>query len=146
MGVQETEKLKQICSVIHQTVETEKIYLFGSYAYGVPTQNSDFDLCVIIPDNDLRPADAIKKIRRALYPVQDMPLDIIVYRSEDFTNRQQTASLERKISRGRSTAVCIRNGWNLRQWTWSRRNSCLECGRFRWKSSVIIANRRQKSS
>ena len=28
-----------------------------------------------------------------------MPLDIIVYRSEDFTNRQQTASLERKISR-----------------------------------------------
>lgn len=99
MGVQETEKLKQICSVIHQAVNTEKIYLFGSYAYGVPTQNSDFDLCVIIPDNDLRPADAIKKIRRALYPVQDMPLDIIVYRSEDFTNRQQTASLERKISR-----------------------------------------------
>ena len=76
-----------------------KIYLFGSYAYGAPTQNSDFDLCVIIPDNDLRPTDAIKKIRRALYPVQDMPLDIIVYRSEDFTNRQQTASLERKISR-----------------------------------------------
>ena len=32
MGVQETEKLKQICSVIHQTVDTEKIYLFGSYA------------------------------------------------------------------------------------------------------------------
>ncbi len=55
MGVQETEKLKQICSVIHQTVDTEKIYLFGSYAYGVPTQNSDFDLCVIIPDNDLPP-------------------------------------------------------------------------------------------
>ena len=54
MGVQEAEKLKQICSVIHQTVDTEKIYLFGSYAYGVPTQNSDFDLCVIIPDNDLR--------------------------------------------------------------------------------------------
>ena len=40
MGVQETEKLKQICRVIHQTVDTEKIYLFGSYAYGVPTQNS----------------------------------------------------------------------------------------------------------
>ena len=97
MGVQEAEKLKQICSVIHQTVDTEKIYLFGSYAYVVPTQNSDFDL--IIPDNDLRPADAIKKIRRALYPVQDMPLDVVVYRSADFTNRQQTASLERKISR-----------------------------------------------
>ena len=99
MGAQEAEKLKQICSVINRAVDTEKIYLFGSYAYGVPTPNSDFDLCVIIPDNDLRPADAIRKIRRALYPVQDMPLDVIVYRSADFTNRQQAASLERKISR-----------------------------------------------
>lgn len=99
MGVQQAEKLQQICSVIKQAVETEKIYLFGSYAYGTPTENSDFDLCVVIPDNALRPADAVKKIRRALYPVQDMPLDVIVYRSADFHDRQQTASLERKISR-----------------------------------------------
>lgn len=99
MGVQEAEKLRQICSVIHQTVDTEKIYLFGSYAYGEPTPNSDFDLCVVIPDGSLRPADAIRQIRRALYPVQDVPLDVVVYRSSDFVSRQQTASLERKISR-----------------------------------------------
>lgn len=99
MGVQETEKLKRICNVINQTVDTEKIYLFGSYAYGAPTESSDFDLCVVIPDDDLRPADAIRKIRRALYDMQDMPLDVIVYRSEDFARRQNTASLERKISR-----------------------------------------------
>ena len=41
MGVQEAEKLKQICSVIHQTVDTEKIYLFGSYAYGCLLYTSD---------------------------------------------------------------------------------------------------------
>lgn len=99
MGIQEAEKLKRICGVIHQTVDTEKIYLFGSYAYGTPTEHSDFDLCVVIPDESLRPADAIKKIRRALYTEQDMPLDVIVYRSADFARRQQTASLERKISR-----------------------------------------------
>ena len=99
MGVQEAEKLRRICGVICQTVDAEKIYLFGSHAYGVPTENSDFDLCVVISDNNLRPADAIKKIRRALYAVQDMPLDVIVYRSADFTMRQQTASLERIISR-----------------------------------------------
>lgn len=99
MGVQEAEKLRQICSVIHETVDAEKIYLFGSYAYGAPTPSSDFDLCVVIPDGTLRPADAIRHIRRALYPVQDMPLDVIVYRSTDFRERQQSASLERKISR-----------------------------------------------
>lgn len=99
MGVQEAEKLRQICSMIHQAVDAEKIYLFGSYAYGAPMPSSDFDLCVVIPDDSLRPADAIRRIRRALYPVQDTPLDVIVYRSTDFTRRQQAASLERKISR-----------------------------------------------
>lgn len=99
MGIQEREKLQHICSVINQTVTAEKIYLFGSYAYGTPTEISDFDLCVIIPESELRPADAIRKIRRALYTVQDTPLDIVVYKSADFTKRQQSASLERKISR-----------------------------------------------
>lgn len=99
MSVQELEKLQQISDVIKQTIKTEKIYLFGSYAYGTPTESSDFDICVIIPDNDIRPTDAIKAIRRALLPIQDTPLDIIVYKNTDFLNRQQTASLEQKISR-----------------------------------------------
>lgn len=99
MGVQELEKLRQISDVITQSVVAERIYLFGSYAYGIPTKNSDFDICVIIPDNGIRPTDAIKTIRRTLYPIQDIPLDIVVYRSSDFLKRQQSASLERKISR-----------------------------------------------
>lgn len=99
MSVQELEKLRQISDAIKHSIETERIYLFGSYAYGTPTQDSDFDICVIIPDNGIRPADAIKTIRRVLYPIQDIPLDILVYRDSDFLKRQQSASLERKISR-----------------------------------------------
>ena len=75
------EDLENICKTIDTTVGPEKIYLFGSYAYGVPDSNSDYDLCVVIPDGTLRPADAVKKIRRALY------------------TQQGTASLERKIVR-----------------------------------------------
>ena len=99
MSVQELEKLKQISEVIKQSIQTEKIYLFGSYAYGTPTADSDFDICVIIPDSTIRPADAIKTIRRALYSIQDIPMDVLVYRNTDFLKRQQTASLERTISR-----------------------------------------------
>ena len=99
MSVQELEKLKQISNVIMQSVQTEKIFLFGSFAYGTPTADSDFDICVIIPDNSIRPADAIKTIRRALYPIQDIPIDLLVYKNTDFLKRQKIASLERKISR-----------------------------------------------
>ena len=42
MSVQELEKLKQISNVIQQSVQTEKIYLFGSFAYGTPMADSDF--------------------------------------------------------------------------------------------------------
>ena len=93
------ETLTGICQVIDQTVDVEKIYLFGSFAYGTPTSDSDYDLCVVIPDGVLRPAEAMKRIRRALCPVQTMPLDIIVYRANAFLQRQESASLERKIAR-----------------------------------------------
>lgn len=92
------EALQGICRTIDQTVALEKIYLFGSYAYGTPDRNSDYDLCVVIPDNTLRPVDAVKEIRRALYAQQDMPLDVIVYRMSHFQRQQERATLERKIA------------------------------------------------
>ena len=32
-------ELSDICRIIDATVDTEKIYLFGSYAYGTPTDD-----------------------------------------------------------------------------------------------------------
>ena len=92
-------ELSEICRIIDDTVDTEKIYLFGSYAYGTPNRDSDYDLCVIIPENSMRPADAVKAIRRALFSVQSVPLDVIAYRSDAFRQRAEYASLERKIAR-----------------------------------------------
>lgn len=54
------KELEPVCRVITETVKAEAIYLFGSRAYGIPTDDSDYDLCVIIPENSMRPADAVK--------------------------------------------------------------------------------------
>jgi len=68
---------EKIISAIHP----QKIILFGSYAWGEPTKDSDIDLCVIHPT-------VIKKNKRArivkdiLYPYLH-PLDIIVYTPEE---------------------------------------------------------------
>ena len=93
------KELEPMCRVITETVKAEAIYLFGSRAYGMPTDDSDYDLCVIIPENSMRPADAVKAIRRALFSAQSVPLDVIVYRSNAFHQRAEHASLERKIAR-----------------------------------------------
>ena len=87
MTVKVKEELSHICQIIAETVDAEKIYLFGSYAYGTPS------------DMALRPADAVKRIRRALFMVQDTPLDVIVYHTGVFRQRQAQPSLERKIAR-----------------------------------------------
>jgi predicted nucleotidyltransferase len=43
MSIQE-----QIEEIIKRMVSTEKIILFGSYAYGTPTEDSDLDLLMVI--------------------------------------------------------------------------------------------------
>lgn len=93
------KELEPVCRIITETVKAEAIYLFGSRAYGTPADDSDYDLCVIIPENSMRPADAVKAIRRALFSAQSVPLDVIVYRSNAFHQRAEHASLERKIAR-----------------------------------------------
>lgn len=99
MTAQTSSYLTKLCHTIIGAVPTEKIYLFGSYAYGVPGPDSDHDLLVILPDEGPRPADAVKAIRRALYPVQDGPLDVIACRASEFERRTQGATLERRIVR-----------------------------------------------
>ncbi|HZL77918.1 MAG TPA: nucleotidyltransferase domain-containing protein [Candidatus Limnocylindrales bacterium] len=42
--------------------QPEEIYLFGSHAWGTPTDDSDVDLMVIVPDSDERP---IRRMQRA---------------------------------------------------------------------------------
>ena len=55
MTVKVKEELSHICQIIAETVDAEKIYLFGSYAYGTPSRDSDYDLCVLVSDMALRP-------------------------------------------------------------------------------------------
>lgn len=51
-----------ISKTIADTVSVNTIYLFGSYAYGQPHRDSDFDLYVIIPDDSLRPLEQCKPL------------------------------------------------------------------------------------
>lgn len=61
---------------IVSTLSPEKIILFGSYAYGNPTHDSDVDLLVIIETKG-KPKEKHREISMLLYPRQ-FPVDIIV--------------------------------------------------------------------
>jgi predicted nucleotidyltransferase len=57
-------------------LKPEKIILFGSYAYGKPTPDSDVDLLVIM-ETEAKEIDRYVAVSNLLYPRQ-FPVDILV--------------------------------------------------------------------
>jgi len=94
------QNLDEISRIIAATVPVESIYLFGSYAYGTAGKDSDIDLYVVFKDEMvMRELDAIRSIRVAIDPVQNMPIDILGLKQNRFHDRKLYATLERKIVR-----------------------------------------------
>jgi uncharacterized protein len=81
------ERIQAMAQQISEQFEPELIYLFGSYAYGQPTEDSDVDFLVVMDSQDAtKPAYRMaSKIRYAL--PKDCSIDIIVRDPADFAQR-----------------------------------------------------------
>jgi uncharacterized protein len=81
----EIEKLKR--QILEQLlpIEPYKIILFGSYAYGVPGENSDIDLYVVtkdlfMPKNWREKSEVHLKVARQIQEIMlEYPIDLIVH-------------------------------------------------------------------
>ncbi len=71
------DKISEIVDKIVSGYNPEKIILFGSYAIGNPTENSDLDLFVIKETDLPRPERAVQ-VRKTIYGLM-IPIDLIVY-------------------------------------------------------------------
>ena len=77
--------------------DPDQVYLFGSHAWGIPSENSDVDLYVIVPESHQRP---LQRARRAITCLSGMNIskDVLVRtRSEVEKYRGVYASLENQI-------------------------------------------------
>lgn len=93
------DQLDTICRIIRDTVDVEKIYLFGSYAYGTPNKDSDFDIYVVIPDGGMEPLDAMRNIVGAMFYKVNMPTDVLADYESRFQKYRKLPTLQRKIAR-----------------------------------------------
>jgi uncharacterized protein len=85
------ERIQNIVQRIVAGVNPLKIILFGSYAYGNPTPDSDVDILVVMNTSE-RPAERALAVSRLLRP-RPFPMDILVR-----TPAEITAALERRDS------------------------------------------------
>jgi predicted nucleotidyltransferase len=74
--------IEQLKDRIAQAMHPEKIYLFGSYAAGEATDDSDIDL-VVVMDSALTPHQRNVAVKR-LFPRRKFSLDAFVYTPQEF--------------------------------------------------------------
>ncbi len=77
----------------------EQIWLFGSYAWGEPNEDSDLDFLVVVPESDERPLKRMQRAHRCLRGMR-MAMDILVPTREAFDHvRDLKPTLTYKIVR-----------------------------------------------
>jgi len=76
----------------------KKVYIFGSYAYGRPTKNSDIDICIVVKDNiDI---DSIyKMIHMPFCDNNILKIDVLIYEEKIFNNRFNPEGIEAIIDK-----------------------------------------------
>lgn len=88
MTGQESRKIiPKIVEKIIKEYQPKKVILFGSYAYGEPTEDSDIDI-LIIKDTDKRPVDRWIEVKRILRDIsQIFPVSPFVYTEKEIKER-----------------------------------------------------------
>lgn len=81
-----------------KTLGARRIILFGSLARGDTGKRSDLDLIVVLDDAPPRFLDRLALVDEALKE-RDVPLDVLVYTSEELAELSRTRSFVRRAVR-----------------------------------------------
>ena len=89
-------QIEAYCRVVAREFRPDKIILFGSYAYGQPTKDSDVDLVVIMP---FRGSDTKKVVEIRSRVEAPFPMDMLVWKPNRYSRME---SFNREVlSRGK---------------------------------------------
>jgi len=79
--------------------DCEKIILFGSYAYGVPREGSDYDVFVILKDGTEKPILVLQNIYRGLAKNPNYKsVDVLANYKSRFEWRSTQPTIEKTIA------------------------------------------------
>lgn len=85
MEIDLEKEIKDILQQIIEKYHPDKVILFGSAARGELGPDGDADLLVIKKNTPLYGADRIRELSRLIE--RNIPLDLLVYRPEEFEKR-----------------------------------------------------------
>lgn len=86
----------QIQAIVQRIVEgyaPDRIILFGSYAYGTPTEDSDLDLLVVKGNDERRKIDRIVNVRTVARDRSNPAMDVLVLNAAELERVQRNRFL-----------------------------------------------------
>jgi predicted nucleotidyltransferase len=94
------ETLEDIKNRLVKAYDPIAIYLFGSYAWGTPDEESDLDLLIVVDTSAQKSYERPITGYRALRGLEFIAKDLIVQTKEEFERRSgEITTLEHKIKR-----------------------------------------------
>ena len=94
------DNIEEVVNVINSIVDSKTIYVFGSYARGEQTADSDIDIYIVAKNINGRVIEKLSEIRAALINVIDKPADILLSTEIIFEERKNyKSSIERIVEK-----------------------------------------------
>ena len=91
------EAIAKITKRISEVLKPDKIFLFGSHAWGKPTADSDIDLFVIVRDSDQPSYRRSREVYRSLRGIRE-PVEVVVRTTDEVEKSKFVAtSLTKKV-------------------------------------------------
>jgi len=96
------QSLEKIVQRLVEGLQPEQIILFGSYAYGQPSEGSDLDLLIVVSDSTEPPHRRAQKAYGCVGAV-GVPKDLLVLTREEFERQARviTSLARRAKDRGK---------------------------------------------
>ena len=96
------EALTEVIRRIAIALNPEKIYLFGSHAWGIPTPDSDIDLLVIVKDSEQPAYRRSREAYRSLRGIRE-PFEVLVRTVAEVEKSKSVASslVKKVLEQGR---------------------------------------------
>jgi len=95
------EKINEVIDRIVKNINPEKIILFGSYAQGNPSEDSDLDL-LIVKEMRIPRYKRTREVKKHLRGLK-IPIDVIVYTRKEIKEWEETktAFISQAIKQGK---------------------------------------------
>ena len=94
-----TAEIRSIAERLEQSVNPQKIYLFGSFARGDERDDSDYDFYLVMPDTVTDRLAVSQNAYRSLRGLKRRSVDIVVGSVSGFKERKNRETLENIIAR-----------------------------------------------